>query len=106
MFFAFASQEQDGLNSLKGVLRFTAMMEVFLRILRYSRCLGLRFGLLKYQQYEHEIWEVEKNLIWTNPHHIEERLREAGFVDITTKTVHIKVGSWGEGASFTTISES
>ena len=105
MCFAFASQEQVGLNSLKGALPFIAMMEAFLMILRFSRYLILRLCLFKYQQYEHEIWEVEENLIWTNPQHIEDRMKEAGFVDITTKTVHAKVGNWGEGVSFITISE-
>ena len=105
MCFEFVSQGQVGHNSSKGVLPFIAMMEVFLMTLQSLRYLILQRGLLKYQQYEHEIWEVEENLIWTNPQHVEERLRDAGFVDITTKKVHVKVGNWGEGLSVTTISE-
>jgi hypothetical protein len=56
-------------------------------------------GLLtdtQYQQYEHEIWEVEKGLLWT-PFHVEEDLKQAGFVDIQIKRVQLK--TWAEGTN-------
>jgi hypothetical protein len=49
----------------------------------------------EYQNYEHEIWEVEKGFLWT-PYHIKTRLEAAGFVDIDTK--EFRIDGYGEGA--------
>ena len=49
---------------------------------------------IQYQQYEHEIWEAEKGLLWT-PFHVEENLKQAGFVDIQIRKVQLKL--WAEG---------
>jgi hypothetical protein len=53
----------------------------------------------KYNECVQKVFEMGRDLLYS-PYHVEEHMRQAGFIDIQVQELRLPCGDWPEGCSF------